>query len=146
MISTLFIDSQKRSILKGRRIRQTMFQSASDLFRGICIAATLYVALFFAHIIVAVQGWEMVFRFIAALITLMTFAVGPSIIVLGRVQSLEQKIQANAIGHSIGLILSLGLAWAYADQSFDMLLTSAFLLITAILHSSHRRVLIQKRP
>ena len=103
-------------------------------------------ALFFAHIIVAVQGWEMVFRFIAALITLMTFTVGPSIIVLGRVQSLEQKIQANAVGHSIGLVLSIGLAWAYADQSFDILLTSAFLLITAILHSSHRRVLIQKRP
>ena len=146
MSSTLFIDSQKRRLLKGRTIHQTMVQSTSDLFRGMRIAATLYVALFFAHIIVAVQGWEMVFRFIAALITLMTFTVGPSIIVLGRVQSLEQKIQANAIGHSVGLILSIGLAWAYADQSFDMLLTSAFLLITAILHSSHRRVLIQKRP
>lgn len=146
MMSTVFIDYLKRSIIKGRTIRIIMFRSASNLFRGICIAATLYAALFFAHIIVAVQGWEMVFRFIAALITLMTFTVGPSIIVLGRVQSLEQKIQANAIGHSVGLILSIGLAWAYADQSFDMLLTSAFLLITAILHSSHRRVLIQKRP
>ena len=145
-MSTVFIDYLKRSIIKGRAIRITMFRSASNLFRGICIAATLYAALFFAHIIVAVQGWEMVFRFIAALTTLMTFTVGPSIIVLGRVQSLEQKIQANAIGHSVGLILSIGLAWAYAGQSFDMLLTSAFLLITAILHSSHRRVLIQKRP
>ena len=145
-MSTVFIDSQKRRLLKGRTIRIIMFRSASNLFRGICIAATLYAALFFAHIIVAVQGWEMVFRFIAALITLMTFIVGPSIIVLGRVQSLEQKIQANAVGHSIGLVLSIGLAWAYADQSFDIILTLAFLLITAILHSSHRRVLIQKRP
>ncbi|MDE0869199.1 MAG: hypothetical protein OSA21_02675, partial [Candidatus Poseidoniaceae archaeon] len=83
---------------------------------------------------------------IAALITLMTVTVGPSIIALGRVQNFEQKIQANAVGHSIGLLLSIGLAWAYADQSFDMLLTLAFLLITAILHSSHRRVLIQKQP
>ena len=145
-MSTVFIDYLKRSILKGRTIRQTVVQSTSDLFRGICIAATLYVALFFAHIIVAVQGWEMVFRIIAALVTLMTFTVGPSIIVLGRVQNFEQKIQANAVGHSIGLVLSIGLAWAYADQSFDILLTLAFLLITAILHSSHRRVLIQKRP
>ena len=112
-MSTVFIDYLKRSIIKGRAIRITMFRSASNLFRGICIAATLYAALFFAHIIVAVQGWKMVFRFIAALITLMTFTVGPSIMVLGRVQSLEQKIQANAVGHSIGLVL----AWLHSSCS-----------------------------
>ena len=86
-----------------------MFRSASNLFRGICIAATLYAALFFAHIIAATQDWEVAFKIIAALITLMTFTVGPSIIVLGRVQNFEQKIQANAVGHSIGLVLSLAL-------------------------------------
>ena len=123
-----------------------MFQSASDLFRGICIAATLYAALFLAHIIAAAQDWDAAFKLIAASITLMTFTVGQSIIVLGRVKSIEQKIQANAVGHSIGLILSIGLAWAYADQSFDMFLTLAFLLTTAILHSSHRKMLNQKQP
>jgi len=123
-----------------------MLQIASELFRGICIAATLYAALFFAHIIAATQEWDIAFRLIAALITLMTVSVGPSIIALGRIQNFEQKIQANAVGHSIGLLLSIGLAWAYADQSFDMPLTLAFLLITAILHSSHRRLLIQKQP
>ena len=75
----------------------------------------------------------------------MTFAVGPSIIVSGRIQNRKEKIQANTIGHSIGLILSIGLAWAYADQSFDIPLTLAFILITGILHSSHRRMLNQKQ-
>ena len=144
-MSTVFIDYLKRSIIKGRAIRFTMFRSASNLFRGICISATLYSVLFLAHIIAAAQDWNVVFKLIAVSITLMTFTVGPSIIVLGRVQSLEQKIQANTIGHSIGLILSIGLAWAYADQSFDIPLTLAFLLITGILHSSHRRMLNQKQ-
>jgi hypothetical protein len=122
-----------------------MFQNASVLFRGICISSTLYAGLFFVHIIAAAQDWDTVFKIIAALITLMTFTVGPSIIVLGRIQSREEKIQANTIGHSIGLILAIGLAWAYADQSFDILLTLAFLLITGILHSSHRMMLNQKQ-
>ena len=123
-----------------------MLQNTSSLFRGICISATLYAALFFAHILAATQDWDLVFKIIAALITLMTFTIGPSIIVSGRIQSQEEKIQANTVGHSIGLILSIGLAWAYADQSFDIVLTLAFLLITALLHSSHRSMLIQKQP
>ena len=122
-----------------------MIQDASRLYRGICISATLYAILFLAHIIAAAQDWNVVFKLIAVSITLMTFAVGPSIIVSGRIQNRKEKIQANTIGHSIGLILSIGLAWAYADQSFDIPLTLAFILITGILHSSHRRMLNQKQ-
>jgi uncharacterized membrane protein len=120
-----------------------MFLNASDLFRGICISSTLYGVLFLLHILAAAQDWDTVFKIIAALITLMTFTVGPSIIVLGKIKNRKEKIQANTIGHSIGLILAIGLAWAYADQSFDILLTLAFILITGILHSSHRMMLNQ---
>jgi|TARA_B110000967_G_C18866885_1_gene553175 hypothetical protein len=103
-------------------------------------------ALFLAHIVAAARDWDTVFKVIAALITVMTFAVGPSIIAFGRIKVHEEKIQANTVGFAVGLVLSSGLAWAYADQSFDIRLTLAFLLITTILHSSHRMLLIQKRP
>ena len=106
----------------------------------------LYLALFLAHIVAAARDWDTVFKVIAALITVMTFAVGPSIIAFGRIKVHEEKIQANTVGFAVGLVLSSGLAWAYADQSFDIRLTLAFLLITTILHSSHRMLLIQKRP
>jgi hypothetical protein len=146
MMPTVFIDFQnKRSILKGREIRHTMLQSASSLFRGICISATLYAALFLAHIVAAAQDWDSVFKIIVALITVMTFTVGPIIIAFGKIKVHEEKIRANTAGYAVGLVLSIGLAWAYADQSFDIRLTFTFLLITAILHSGHRMLLNQKR-
>ena len=115
-----------------------MFPTASALFRGILFSSILYLALFLAHIVAAVQEWDTIFKVIAALITVMTFAVGPSIIAFGTIQSHEEKIQANTVGFAVGLVLSFGLAWAYADQSFDIRLTLVFLLITTFLHSSHR--------
>lgn len=123
-----------------------MFPTASALFRGILFSSILYLALFLAHIVAAVQEWDTIFKVIAALITVMTFAVGPSIIAFGTIQSHEEKIQANTVGFAVGLVLSFGLAWAYADQSFDIRLTLVFLLITTFLHSSHRMLLNQKRP
>jgi|TARA_B110000495_G_scaffold141843_1_gene124766 hypothetical protein len=123
-----------------------VFQTAPSLFRGIRFSSILYLALFLAHIVAAARDWDTVFKVIAALITVMTFAVGPSIIAFGRIKVHEEKIQANTVGFAVGLVLSSGLAWAYADQSFDIRLTLAFLLITTILHSSHRMLLIQKRP
>jgi len=122
-----------------------MLKSAPSLFRGICISATLYATLFFAHIVAAAQDWDSVFKVVAGLITIMTFTVGPIIIAFGRIQSDGEKIQANTVGYAVGLVLSIALAWAYADQSFDIRLTLAFLLITALLHSSHRKMLNQKR-
>ena len=121
-----------------------MLGNASGLFRGICFSATLYATLFLAHIVAAAQEWDMIFKIIAVSITLLTFTVGPSIHVLGKIQTHEEKMKVNSLGHVIGIVLAFGLAWAYADQSIDISLTLFFVIITVVLHTSHRRMLKQK--
>ena len=76
-----------------------MFGEASSLFRGTCISATLYAILFLSHIVAAAQDWDFMFRCIAASITLLTFSVGPSIQVLGKIQQHQEKMKANAKGN-----------------------------------------------
>lgn len=121
-----------------------MLKDTSPLFRGVCISATLYAALFLSHIVAAAQEWNVVFRIIAILITLMTFFVGPSIVVFGKVLEIREKFQANSFGLPISVLLAIGLAWAYEDQSFDIVRTSVFLCIAIGVHLSHRQ-LIQKK-
>tara|TARA_B100001142_G_scaffold330062_1_gene395962 strand:+ start:915 stop:1298 length:384 start_codon:yes stop_codon:yes gene_type:complete len=122
-----------------------VFGEASSLFRGTCISATLYAILFLSHIVAAAQDWDFMFRCIAASITLLTFSVGPSIQVLGKIQQHQEKMKANAFGLGIGIVLSFGLAWAYADQSIDIPLFLIFVTITVLLHTTHRWLLNQKQ-
>tara|TARA_B110000444_G_scaffold48486_1_gene44311 strand:+ start:13058 stop:13510 length:453 start_codon:yes stop_codon:yes gene_type:complete len=143
MQASVFIYSQYRRVLKGERTGKSMLRNAPSLLRGICFSATLYAGLFFAHIIAAAQDWDLAFTLVAGSITLLTFIIGPCIIMFGRVVVLKEKRVANSTGHAISLLLAVALAWAYADQSIDITLTLSFLFITSLVHLYHRRLLNQ---
>ena len=144
-MASVFIHSRQRRVLKGETTALFMLNDASPLFRGICISATLYAALFLSHIVAAAQEWDAAFKVIAASITLMTFVIGPTLIAFGRMTETQEKTSANTIGLLISLTLAIGLAWAYADQSFDITLISVFLSISVGVHLFHRQLLNQKQ-
>lgn len=121
-----------------------MLKDTSPLFRGVCISATLYAALFLSHIVAAALEWNMIFKIIALLISLMTFIIGPSIVVFGKMNMMQEKIRANTFGFPISIILAIGLAWAYQDQSFDMTRTLAFIGVAIGVHFVHRQLIRQK--
>ncbi len=121
-----------------------MLKDTSPLFRGVCISATLYAGLFLGHIVAAALEWNMIFKIIAILISLMTFLVGPSIIVFGKITNIQEKIQANSFGFPISILLAVGLAWAYEDQSFDIVRTLSFLCAAIGVHLIQRQLIQQK--
>jgi hypothetical protein len=84
------------------------------LIRGGLIYAVLFASLFILHIIFAANNYNFAFQIIAALITILTFIVGISIIYFGNIKS--QKAKANRIGGIISIFLACGLGWAYADM------------------------------
>ncbi len=121
-----------------------MLNDASPLFRGVCISATLYAALFLSHIVAATQDWDTLFKIIALLISLMTFIIGPSIVIFGKINMMQEKIRANTFGFPISIVLAIGLAWAYEDQSLDMIRTLAFIGVAIGVHFAHRQLIRQK--
>ena len=80
-----------------------MDKDTSPIFRGVCISATLYAVLFLGHIIAAVQEYDTVFQTIAVSISLMTFLIGPSIVLFGQITEFQQKIRANLLGFPISV-------------------------------------------
>lgn len=121
-----------------------MDKDTSPIFRGVCISATLYAVLFLGHIIAAVQDFDTVFQIIAVSISLMTFLIGPSIVLFGQITEFQQKMGANSLGFPISIALAIGLAWAYEDQSFDMVRTLVFICIAIGVHFVHRQLIFQK--
>lgn len=121
-----------------------MDKDTSPIFRGVCISATLYAVLFLGHIIAAVQEFDTVFQTIAVSISLMTFLIGPSIVLFGQITEFQQKIRANSLGFPISVALAIGLAWAYEDQAFDIGRSSAFICIAIGVHFLHRQLIFKK--
>ena len=121
-----------------------MNKGATPIFRGVCISATLYAVLFLGHIIAAVQEFDTVFQTIAVLISLMTFLIGPSIVLFGHITEFQQKIRANLLGFPISIALAIGLSWAYEDQSFDIVRSLAFVFVAVGVHFQHRQLIFQK--
>ncbi|MBT60509.1 MAG: hypothetical protein CMA63_03010 [Euryarchaeota archaeon] len=105
---------------------------------GICVSATLYAVLFISHIIAAALNFDWAFNAVAVMLSILTFSVGPSSVLLGNISVPKEQLQANTIGFGIGCLLACGLAWAYAERSFDFGLTLSFVLFTAVIHLAHR--------
>ena len=78
----------------------------------------IYAIHFILHIIFASKDYDTGFTIIVISITLMTFLVGPIIIILGRVD--DEKVLANRLGAIISIFLSFGLGWAYAGMDMDL--------------------------
>ena len=117
-----------------------MNEETGSLFRATCITATVYAVLFLAHIVAAASGWNTVFRAVALLITLLTFSVGICIRVLAGLNQKKDKQRGTITGICFGIPLAAGLAWAYAEQSFDPMLTFAFIALTLTVHFIDRAV------
>ena len=121
-----------------------MLKDTSPLFRGVCISATLYAALFLGHIVAAAQEWNILSQIIAVFISVMTFFIGPCISAFGQITEITEKTRANTFGLCVSMGLAIGLAWAYEGQSFNIFRTLMFLLLSIAVHFSHRQMIVQK--
>lgn len=76
----------------------------------ILIYTGVFVTLFITHIIAAANDWDILFRVVAALITLQTLFAGLCLHLLkGKIQHARLPVIA----------LSAGLGWAYAGMQMD---------------------------
>jgi|TARA_B100001094_G_C18130957_1_gene772225 hypothetical protein len=107
------------------------------------IVAILYAILFASHIFTAAMNYNLGFKIVAALITVMTFSVGFCIQIIGQFQETEQKLRSITVGFVFSLALSVGLSWAYAEQSFEVWRTITFLSIAAVVHTVHRTLVLR---
>jgi hypothetical protein len=121
-----------------------MNKGATPVFRGICISATLYAVLFLGHIIAAAQQYDAVFQAIAVTLSIMTFLIGPCIVLFGQITEFPEKIRANTFGFPISIALAIGLSWAYEGQSFDIVRSLAFVFVAVGVHFQHRQLIFQK--
>ena len=108
-------------------------EQRSRLIRGIGIAAVIYASLFVGHIVAAANGLTLFFRAIAVSITLMTFLMGPIVWFLSQ-HGDDSDHLAYRIGFWVSVPLSVGLAYAYADQTFDAAYSIGFLVATVLTH------------
>jgi len=108
-------------------------EQRSRLISAVSIAAVIYASLFVGHIVAAANGLTLLFRTITASITLMTFLMGPIVWFLS-----QRGDDSNNIAYQIGfwasVPLSVGLAYAYADQTFDAAYSIGFLATTVLTH------------
>ena len=118
-----------------------MEDGGRGLFQATCITATVYAVLFLAHIVAAAKDMDLAFRTVAALITVLTFSVGICIRFVGRIKGTEAQLRANTIGLCFAPPLAIGLAWAYAEQSFDIIRTVLFLATAIVVHFIDRKVI-----
>lgn len=114
---------------------------ASKVTTAFVLAGLLYSLLFVSHIVAAANGWVLVFRAVVLAITAVTFLVGPLMVLLTRTHDKRLQAFAHKIGFSTSLFLSVGLAYAYAGQTFDAPLSLGFLGITGVVHSITFRLL-----
>ena len=108
-------------------------EQRSRLIRGVGIAAVIYASLFVGHIVAAANGLTLLFRAIAVGITLMTFLMGPIVWFLSQ-RGDDSNNLAYQIGFWASVPLSVGLAYAYADQTFDATYSIGFLAATVLTH------------
>ena len=123
-----------RSVLKPRRCGNLMAGDAS-VAKAVVFAAVVYAILFAAHIVAAAKDWTLLFRVIATSLTCMTFLLGWCIAWMLNNGNLEMRKRGHSIGTWISIPLAIGLAYAYADQSFDVALSAAFVTLTLATHA-----------
>ena len=68
------------------------------------------------------------------MITIHALAVGPTIIILGKISDVETKIIALKIGLVIAIPLNIGLGWAYAGMDFSIAWMALFVILTTSSH------------
>lgn len=107
----------------------------ASVAKTVAFAAVVYALLFAAHIVAAAKDWTLVFRVIATSLTCMTFLLGWCLSWMLKKENLEIRKLAHRIGSWISIPLAIGLAYAYAGQTFNILLSAAFVLLTLATHA-----------
>jgi len=93
--------------------------------------SVVFSALFVAHIVAAANEWDLVFRIIAALITIQTMFVG----LICHYVGIRFGEESLFLGRWACVPLSLGLGWGYAgmEYSWVILLWTVIAIILQIL-------------
>tara|TARA_B100000214_G_scaffold351958_1_gene306794 strand:+ start:881 stop:1252 length:372 start_codon:yes stop_codon:yes gene_type:complete len=89
-----------------------------QFFRGSLLYFFLFSSLFILHIFFAANDFEILFRMVAIIITIITFIVGPIIIFFGNIPS--NKVTVNRFSCIISIFLSIALGWAYSEMSWKL--------------------------
>ena len=113
----------------------------ASVAKTVVFAAVVYILLFVAHILAAANDWALLFRVIATSLTCMTFLLGWCLAWMLKNKNLEMRRRGHSIGSWISIPLAIGLAYAYAEQSFDITLSVAFVALTLTTHAlTYRRL------
>jgi peptidoglycan/LPS O-acetylase OafA/YrhL len=113
--------------------------SDASVAKAVVFAAVVYTILFAAHIVAAANDWTWLFRVIATSLTCMTFLLGGCLAWMLKNENLEMRKRGHSIGAWISIPLAIGLAYAYAEQSFDITLSAAFVALTLMSHALTER-------
>jgi len=108
--------------------------SKGGYWRGILLSAIIFALLFLTHIALAANGYSILFKIVAIIITIHAIAVGPTIILLGQISKVETKIIALKIGLLIAIPLNIGLGWAYAGMMISISWMTSFVAVSIVLH------------
>jgi peptidoglycan/LPS O-acetylase OafA/YrhL len=111
----------------------------ASVAKAVVFAAVVYTTLFAAHIVAAANDWTWLFRVIATSLTCMTFLLGGCLAWMLKNENLEIRKRGHSIGAWISIPLAIGLAYAYAEQSFDITLSAAFVALTLMSHALTER-------
>ena len=111
----------------------------ASVAKAVVFAAVVYTILFAAHIVAAANDWTWLFRVIATSLTCMTFLLGGCLAWMLKNENLEMRKRGHSIGAWISIPLAIGLAYAYAEQSFDITLSAAFVSLTLMSHALTER-------
>jgi peptidoglycan/LPS O-acetylase OafA/YrhL len=111
----------------------------ASVAKAVVFAAVVYAILFAAHIVAAANDWTWLFRVIATSLTCMTFLLGGCLAWMLKNENLEMRKRGHSIGAWISIPLAIGLAYAYAEQSFDITLSAAFVALTLMSHALTER-------
>lgn len=111
----------------------------ASVVQTVVITAVVYALLFAAHIVAAANDWTLVFRVIASSLTVMTFLLGWCLAWMLKDENSEIRKHAHNIGSWISIPLAIGLAYAYAGQTFNISLSAAFVVLTLATHALTNR-------
>ena len=114
----------------------------ASVVKTVVVVAVVYAILFAAHIVAAAKDWGLLFRAIATSLTCMTFLLGWCLAWMLKNEDLEMRKRGHNIGAWISIPLAIGLAYAYAGQTFNIPLSAAFVVLTLTTHAlTDRRLL-----
>ena len=105
------------------------------MWRGVLLYGVIFCTLFVAHIIAAAKDFDILFRIIATLITLLTMFVG---LVTHLLCISFKESRGFIVGRYVSIPLSAALGWAYAGMEFSYFILIWVIVATFIQYITER--------